>query len=707
MPSEIYNEGRVVGYSAYESYVRQHVAMAGGSATPASEREWLASSLASGAAVLVKIPEQFGILSRHVHTSNQWTYVDIPFPVDSRLCAANCIIAALFEGEGIYDNPTHPFFATGVKDYGSNISNVDEDGEHPSNPSNNMNDVPTRLANVSIDELNNGIEKRMVSYAKIMDGIIIQPGAWPENPAGEPPYILEPDMSKAPGIRLQIAGIPAAFDTEIEILLIGFTDRAVVYGETGVQPAQSTSGTDANGNFLGPALFPWAGKVVFISPAFSNYFLRWRIDIVANQLSAIYDQIQGTYNVSTGYQDLALSGDTAKNALTKIQVDNDTCYALSLRNETMSTPSNATVTNLADPDGYIYWEHLIKALHCGTNGDELGRVSALPGSLRQLNYYLRYIGDDGSYVITKYNNNYGLYPYLHANQTGDYIVHRNGDGTVELVAPLLFGADKFKNKVNLIRSPSFETEYTGQSYYQCIYRDSSNNATKSGTGPLFSDAKLAVIGYIDEYNNGTSSPNFHYTYTANALATLTLLPSTTASYGISGSADEWAQRFYLSDNTNIQTVFDLICSLRKSSPGLVGTKSIIFSGAGVPLPDPSSSVWKGSCRSHMDVCVYLNIGSILVNLQNRLTNGKTLRDIVKIQCTGTTDGVIEGIMFGRAFESKWLGSVSTPVKVPACEIVGSINTTLQAAGYNNNSGKVSLLITFQDDTTQSIANMNL
>ena len=56
MPKQIWNEGRVVGYSAYEIYVKQHL-LEDPSSPPASEREWLASSLAMGSSMLVKIPK--------------------------------------------------------------------------------------------------------------------------------------------------------------------------------------------------------------------------------------------------------------------------------------------------------------------------------------------------------------------------------------------------------------------------------------------------------------------------------------------------------------------------------------------------------------------------------------------------------------------------------------------------------------------------
>ena len=55
MPRTIYNEGRVVGLSAYEAYVKQHL-LEDPTSAPASEKEWLASSLAMGASMILKVP---------------------------------------------------------------------------------------------------------------------------------------------------------------------------------------------------------------------------------------------------------------------------------------------------------------------------------------------------------------------------------------------------------------------------------------------------------------------------------------------------------------------------------------------------------------------------------------------------------------------------------------------------------------------------
>ena len=55
MPKSIYNEGRVVGYSAFELYAKQALSIPGVQQV-ATEREWLASTIANGTSLLFKIP---------------------------------------------------------------------------------------------------------------------------------------------------------------------------------------------------------------------------------------------------------------------------------------------------------------------------------------------------------------------------------------------------------------------------------------------------------------------------------------------------------------------------------------------------------------------------------------------------------------------------------------------------------------------------
>ena len=99
---EIFNEGRVVGLSAYEVYVRHHMEEYGDDPDnpPASEREWLASSISLGTSILLKITPETANYSESCTVTGgdlkegEYWGIEITLPTKSRLCAANTIIAA-------------------------------------------------------------------------------------------------------------------------------------------------------------------------------------------------------------------------------------------------------------------------------------------------------------------------------------------------------------------------------------------------------------------------------------------------------------------------------------------------------------------------------------------------------------------------------------------------------------------------------------
>lgn len=246
MPRELYNEGRVTGFSAYEVYVKQH-ASEDPVNPPASEREWLASSLAMGASMLVKIPKNIA----HSDDEN-WMY-DVQFPSNTILCAANTVIASFFRGEGVYNGN----WATRVSSYGDLISNTSS-----SSPNGNLNHGST-IPHGTIDEWNDTEKDTLADYMKIVDGIIIHPGTW-SNSANRPPQKdFSPNLGDYPRLRLHIRG---PLNNDLQILLTGFSIRTVVKGLTGLDGATNTPSPE-NGDFLGPGQFPWAAKVIFSVPS--------------------------------------------------------------------------------------------------------------------------------------------------------------------------------------------------------------------------------------------------------------------------------------------------------------------------------------------------------------------------------------------------------------------------------------------------------
>ena len=261
MPRKIFNEGRIQGLSSYEIYTKLHQAtVTDPTVQPASEREWLASSLAMGASMLLKIEAD----TNHEDNEN-WTK-DIQFPDNTLLCAANTIMASFFTGEGEYgvqqSAGMHPNWANRVSDYGSLISNTTE--LHPSEEVGPTGTVPVKAS--AIENWTQAQKDKLANYMKIVDGIIIQPGTW-ENSKNKPPEMdLAADLGTYPRIRLLFKG---PITTDFEILLTGFSIRAVVIGETGLAGSTGTTGfgKPQDGDFLGPEQFPWANKVIFSVPS--------------------------------------------------------------------------------------------------------------------------------------------------------------------------------------------------------------------------------------------------------------------------------------------------------------------------------------------------------------------------------------------------------------------------------------------------------
>lgn len=252
MPRELYNEGRVVGLSAYEIYVKQHQAE-DPSVPPASEKEWLASTIAMGSSMLLQVPQNIA------HGSNEvWMY-EVQLPSDTRLCAANTIVASFFKGNAVYSSN----WARRITDYGDLISNTSE-----SSPSGNLNhdsSIPYQtMENWTDDE-----KKQLSQYMRILDGVVIQPGTWSDSYNKPPEKDFSPNLGDYPKIRIQIKG---PVEVPFQVLFTGFTIRAVVKGVSGLDSSTATF-SPQDGDFLGPATFPWSAKIVFSIPtSYVSYF---------------------------------------------------------------------------------------------------------------------------------------------------------------------------------------------------------------------------------------------------------------------------------------------------------------------------------------------------------------------------------------------------------------------------------------------------
>lgn len=267
MPRQIWNEGRVQGYSAYEIYLKQALSD-NPDLQPATEREWLASSIACGSSMVVKIPK----------TINGAGYLDISLPENSKLCAANVIFANLFLGDCEYD--VNSYFAKRVINYGFCISNTLN-----FHPDTNGTQIPTTDDDISLESVLSYSE----AYNKIIDGVVIQPGKWKETGDEAGQYMdLSPDMSKSPFIRIFYSG---KIESTIQIMLTGFTIRSVISGVCGLDGSYNAT-SPQDGTFLGPAQFPWAAKIIFsqstatsISLNMSNYIRQIKGENAISKLS--------------------------------------------------------------------------------------------------------------------------------------------------------------------------------------------------------------------------------------------------------------------------------------------------------------------------------------------------------------------------------------------------------------------------------------
>ena len=241
---ELWNEGRVVGYSAYEMYIRQ-VSAADPTAIPATEKQWLSSTIAYGSSMLVWVASD-DISGPH--------YRDIQFPDNCRLCAANTILASMFIGEGgeVDENG----WATKILSFGNLIGNTSTTA-----PNAGVADEEAVIPVLNSGSIDPSVHPQFQDYIKITDGIVIQPGTWVLNDDAPPQMNLLPKLSKHPRLRISFS------DTVVNgfwLLLTGFTNGTIIMGVTGIDDV--VGDTSLNGEFLGPATFPWAAKVVFSIP---------------------------------------------------------------------------------------------------------------------------------------------------------------------------------------------------------------------------------------------------------------------------------------------------------------------------------------------------------------------------------------------------------------------------------------------------------
>lgn len=246
----LWNEGRVVGLSAYEIFVR-HVLGKDPNATVPSELAWLTSVMSNGSALLLQVGSDTGSGSGNVDGTH---YIDVELPSGSGLWATNTIVGSCFIGTGGGVTTDHTGWCTKVVDYGPLIQN-----DSTASPTTYDASIPpTTAVGVNLTDLQ---KEQLLEYAKIVDGIVYQPGTWSDNPSAPPQKTEVPKADELPHIRILLKD---KVTTTFYILLTGFTYKGVFdsvadYTTQGTQPE--------NGDFLGPASWAWANKIVFTAPS--------------------------------------------------------------------------------------------------------------------------------------------------------------------------------------------------------------------------------------------------------------------------------------------------------------------------------------------------------------------------------------------------------------------------------------------------------
>ena len=257
MPQEIYNEGRVVGLSAWEIFKREAEESGVDPAVIPNEREWLASMIGSGASMVLRIK------------SGKSGRQDFPLPSSSSLTAAGVIIASPFIGECELDGTGDTAWAKRVTSYNQAlIGNSDSYPPTANNVPVDSSASPTKYAD------------SVAEFTKITDGIVyLKKANWidaghtpPELPAKD----IDPNLGKSTAVvRLYIS---SPLTTDVYVLFTGFHNKAIIQSlsgwareEGGVAVGGSDDAEDnhnnwTNGGMLGPEIFPWASKIIFSVP---------------------------------------------------------------------------------------------------------------------------------------------------------------------------------------------------------------------------------------------------------------------------------------------------------------------------------------------------------------------------------------------------------------------------------------------------------
>lgn len=252
----IYNEGRVVGLSAYELYVKQKLADGADPADIPTEAEWVTATItdARGGAMILKVPKNS---TAGVH--------DFVLPTGTTLCGDGPMYATLFEG-AVEMDPSDTW-GTHVTDYGRAVVNTPN--QFPVTPGLPA-DVPSKVDPVVMPD---SYRDQCVDYMKINSAIAVQPGEWKMTGQTVPFKSLKPDFTQPGFIRIILS---APTKSDMYIMLTGFMSVDLI-GEFAITEDFTQDYKD--GQTLGPVVFPWVSKVQLLMTTDSlKGYLDWYLD---------------------------------------------------------------------------------------------------------------------------------------------------------------------------------------------------------------------------------------------------------------------------------------------------------------------------------------------------------------------------------------------------------------------------------------------
>ena len=337
MAQEIYNEGRVVGLSAWELFSKAALSNGVSPDKIPNESEWLSSMIGSGASLILKVPSG---TTKGVH--------DYDLPNGSELSAAGIIIANPFMGTCEWDSN----WAKKVTSYSSLLQNTTT-----SSPADDGSTVPYN-SNYSEQECAACVSE----FIKITDGLVYTKNAtW--IPTGDVPQKdIDPNFNESSTVvRLYVSATTTA---DIYVMLTGFTNKRILQGLSGFAVWGSghsiggstdiTANDWKNGGMIGPEIIPWATKIFFTVPS-SAYSL------VASLTRTIPSDT--TYTIPAGGLDIdgitikenAIDGTVKSNSFIDFNSINLTDYYTIHGTEFSSTPTlseNVSAAYVGATDGY-------------------------------------------------------------------------------------------------------------------------------------------------------------------------------------------------------------------------------------------------------------------------------------------------------------------------------------------------------------------